>query len=109
MTRPIPSARGPTRLRTIRALAAFAIATAAVTPLGAAENMNAANENKAVPRFSASAAVVPLNRSMDGRFAGGGDANYTPTTSSSAGRFSIETINSAGIGCDLIFRNGFES
>jgi hypothetical protein len=109
MTRPIPSARGPTRLRLIRVLAALAIATAGVTPLCAAENTNVTNENKVGPRFSASGAVMPLNRSMDGRFAGGGDANYTPTTSSSAGRFSIETISSAGIGCDRIFRDGFES
>jgi hypothetical protein len=109
MTRPTPSARGPTRLRLIRALTAVAIATAAITPVSAAQNANVTNANKVGPRFSVSGAVMPLNRSMDGRFAGGGDANYTPTTSSSAGRFSIETISSAGIGCDLIFRNGFES
>ncbi len=60
-------------------------------------------------RYSNSGVVVAPHRSSDGRFAGSGDARFTPTTVSSDGRFSLKSTNADCTGLpDALFANGFE-
>ena len=109
MTRPVPpSARWPARTRLRDTLAAFTIAVAASTDASAASPIDAN-----VSRYSVSGATAIVNRSSDGRFAVSGNARYTPTTTSSDGRFSLKSTHSPKAGCeafpDALFANGFES
>jgi hypothetical protein len=89
-------------------LAALAIAQAA-----SAHADTVAPTEAPFSRFSVSGSVITLNRSTDGRFAGGGDAHYTPTAISRDGRFSLKSTHSPDGGCetspDALFGNGFES
>ena len=107
MIRSAPSPRWPARARLTRVLAAFAIAATS------AQADAAPSTDTALSRYSASGAAVTLNRSTDGRFAGGGDARYTPTAASSDGRFSLKSTRTPDGGCDAfpdaLFANGFES
>ncbi len=109
MTRPAPpSARWPARTWLRHALAAFTIAIAASADASATSHIDAN-----LSRYAVSGATLALNRSSDGRFAGGGDARYTPTATSSNGRFRLKSTRTPNAGCeafpDALFANGFES
>jgi hypothetical protein len=89
-------------------LTAFAIALAASTDASATSPIDAR-----VSRYSISGTTEILNSSSDGRFAGGGDARFTPTATSNDGRFSLKSTHTPNAGCeafpDALFVNGFES
>jgi hypothetical protein len=63
-------------------------------------------------RFDASAEVLPLGRSSDGRFTASGQVRVQPAASSADGRFVLKATKTPSGGCppttDALFANGFE-
>ena len=108
MNRPAPPPApwsAPTRL--LRVLAAVALV------VGFAQANAAPTADALASRYSLSGHATARNHSADHRFAGSGEAHYTPAMTSNNGRFNLKSTRTVDVGCDAfpvpIFADGFES
>ncbi len=113
MIRSIPSPAGPARARLTIVFPCrlpARLLLAAITFAAVSAHAGDAPSMRAEPaRYSNNGVVVAPHRSSDGRFAGSGDARFTPTTLSNDGRFSLKSTNADCTALpDALFANGFE-